>query len=174
MSPPTSCLAREFPGCPRSRHSRIDFDLISDAGFRGAELHASSELVIRREHDCNIGMSPQCSGCLRRNGCRRVRVDRAPRGFFLNPEMRLLDVAPYFRATTSPRPIARSKSSSACVAPNRFDTEISKSAGATAEEKSSIEARKRGPERPQRLTYGAVRSGVNRNILIRLTYYINA
>jgi hypothetical protein len=72
-------------------------------------------------------------------------------------------------ATTSPRPIARSTSSSACVAPNHFDTEISESAGATAKDKSSIEARKRGPERPQRPTYGAVLSGPKS--LIRSTYY---
>ena len=46
-------------------------------------------------------------------------------------------------ATTSPASMARSTSSSACVAPNRFDTEKSESAGATAEGKSSIEARGR-------------------------------
>src|ERR1700678_299060 len=39
-------------------------------------------------------------------------------------------------ATTSPRPMARSTSSSACVAPNRFDTERSESAGDITEGKS--------------------------------------
>jgi hypothetical protein len=172
-SDPSRLPGNPAPGDKGARTAatqRVKHQVLGDRQAGNAEL--LGRLV--NDHD---------PGCPR--GPRRGEAQLAPETMMRPPSGRLTPAAIFasvdlpaqfapISATTSPRPSARSTSSSACVAPNRFDTEISESAGATAEDKSSIEARKREPERPQRLMYGAVHSGVNSNLVIRLTYYITA
>src|SRR5208282_1777519 len=72
----------------------VDLDPVRNAGFIRAELYATSELIVRREHDLDVGIGAQGRARLGGDARSGIRVDSAPPRLFENTWVGLLDLGP--------------------------------------------------------------------------------